>query len=236
MIDFYLDGKLVDSLNIMGDLKGKAATQIAISGPGTGKTREEAVNNAIAAMNKLQTILITGSLPYKLNIIKIDTLSPTLGDAFMKNTLLIFLFSILGVATIIFIRYRNIKISGSIILIMVSEIFITLGVAAFLKQNMDLAAIAGIIAAVGTGVDDQIVIADEISRKESYFNWKDRFKKAFFVIFCSYAATVAAMLPLFKAGAGLLTGFAFITIIGVSIGVFITRPAFAAILEILSEE
>ncbi len=236
MIDFYLDGKLVDSLNIMGDLKGKAATQIAISGPGTGKTREEAVNNAIAAMNKLQTILITGSLPYKLNVIKIDTLSPTLGDAFMKNTLLIFLFSILGVAAIIFIRYRNIKISGAIILIMVSEIFITLGVAAFLKQNMDLAAIAGIIAAVGTGVDDQVVIADEISRKESYFNWKDRFKKAFFVIFCSYAATVAAMLPLFKAGAGLLTGFAFITIIGVSIGVFITRPAFAAILEILSEE
>jgi len=61
-------------------------------------------------------------------------------------------------------------------------------------------------------------------------------KKAFFVIFSAYAATVAAMIPLFKAGAGLLTGFALITIIGVSIGVFITRPAFGAILEILMEE
>ena len=235
-IDFYLDSKLVDSLNIMSDLKGKATTQIAISGPGIGATRDEAVNTAIANMNKLQTILITGSLPYKLNIIKMDTISPVLGEAFLKNTLIIFLLSIIGVAVIIFIKYRNIKISGSIIFIMFSEIFITLGVAAFLKQNMDLAAIAGIIAAVGTGVNDQIIIADEVSRKESYFNWKDRFKKAFFVIFSAFAAIVAAMLPLFKAGAGLLTGFAFITIIGVTIGVFVTRPAFAAILEILSEE
>ena len=235
-IDFYLDGKLVDSLSIMSDLKGKVATQIAISGPGLGKTREEAVNAALANMNKLQTVLITGSLPYKLNIIKIDTISPILGEAFLKNTLIIFLLSIIGVATIIFIKYRNFKISGSIVFIMLSEIFITLGVAAFLKQNMDLAAIAGIIAAVGTGVNDQIIIADEVSRKESYFNWKDRFKKAFFVIFSAFAAIVAAMLPLFKAGAGLLTGFAFITIIGVSIGVFVTRPAFAAIIEILSEE
>lgn len=235
-IDFYLDGKLVDSLNVMSDLKGKVTTQIAISGPGIGKTREEAVNTALANMNKLQTILITGSLPYKLNIIKIDTISPILGEAFLKNTFLVFGLSILAVGSIVFIRYRKIKVSGTIMFIVISEIFITLGVAAFLKNNIDLAAIAGLIAAVGTGVDDQIVITDEISRKESYFNWKDRLKKAFFIIFSAFAATVAAMLPLLKAGAGLLTGFALITIIGVSIGVFVTRPAFAAILEILMEE
>lgn len=235
-IDFYLDGKLVDSLNVMADLKGKVTTQIAISGPGTGKTREEAVNTALANMNKLQTILITGSLPYKLNIIKIDTISPTLGEAFLKNTVFVFLLSIIGVGLVVFFRYRKLKTSTVIMIIVISEIFITLGVAAFLKNSLDLAAIAGIIAAVGTGVDDQIVITDEINRKESYFNWKDRLKKAFFIVFSAYAATVAAMLPLLKAGAGLLTGFALLTIIGVTVGVFITRPAFAAILEIVSEE
>ena len=38
------------------------------------------------------------------------------------------------------------------------------------------------------------------------------------------------------AGAGLLKGFALTTIIGVSIGVFIARPAYAAVIEILLKE
>jgi len=44
------------------------------------------------------------------------------------------------------------------------------------------------------------------------------------------------MLPLLFAGAGLLKGFAIITIIGFSVGVFVTRPAFASIIEILLKE
>ena len=52
----------------------------------------------------------------------------------------------------------------------------------------------------------------------------------------AYATTVAAMLPLLKAGAGLVTGFALTTIAGITIGVLITRPAFAAIVEVLLEE
>ena len=42
--------------------------------------------------------------------------------------------------------------------------------------------------------------------------------------------------PLMFAGAGLLKGFALTTILGVSVGVFITRPAYAAIVELLIKE
>ena len=103
---------------------------------------------------------------------------------------------------------------------------------------MDLAAIAGIIAAVGTGVDDQIVITDEIIRgqKEKFLSWKERIKKAFGIILVAYFATLAAMLPLWGAAAGLLRGFALTTILGVSIGVLVTRPAFASMLEKLMEK
>ena len=38
-------------------------------------------------------------------------------------------------------------------------------------------------------------------------------------------------MPLLWAGAGLLKGFAVTTIIGISAGVFITRPAFAEIVK-----
>ena len=61
-------------------------------------------------------------------------------------------------------------------------------------------------------------------------------KRAFFIILVAYATTVAAMLPLLKAGAGLLTGFAVVTIMGVTIGVLITRPAFASLIEKLIKE
>ena len=36
-------------------------------------------------MHKLQTLLLTGSIPYKLEIIKLDTISPSLGEAFTKS-------------------------------------------------------------------------------------------------------------------------------------------------------
>ena len=60
-------------------------------------------------------------------------------------------------------------------------------------------------------------------------------KNAFFIIFGSYFTVCAAMFPLIFAGAGLLKGFAFTTIVGVTVGVLISRPAYAAIVEIMNK-
>ncbi len=148
------------------------------------------------------------------------------------------MFAIIAVSLVIFIRYRDLKVALPIIIISSSEVLIILGIAALIKYNIDIAAIAGIIAAVGTGVDDQIVIVDEIlsgKKREEFLSLKEQIKRAFFIIFVAYAVGVASMIPLFWAGAGLFTGFAVTTILGISIGVFITRPAFAAIVESLEE-
>lgn len=233
-LDFYLDDEKVNSLNIASSLKGEAATDIAISGGSSGKTKQEAAYNALTEMKQMQTVLITGSLPVKLNILKTDTLSPSLGGEFLKNALHIGILSILAVAVVIFIRYRKLSVSLPVVLTMFSEIIILLGFASLVGWNLDLAAIAGIIIAAGTGVDDQIVITDETikSKKNQYLNWKQKLKRAFFIIMAAYFTTVVAMVPLLFAGAGLLKGFAFTTIVGVSVGVFITRPAFAAMIKI----
>ncbi len=236
-LDLYLDDKLVDKLQISTSLKGSKTTQIAISGPGTGATRDEALKNALKNMNKLQTILITGSLPFKLEIVKLDSISPKLGSEFIRNSFLTGILAMIAVAAVIYARYRRLVVAIPMIAIMLSEIVLLLGFAALIKYNIDIAAIAGIIASVGTGVNDQIVIADEVMKGQVVMsNWKERIKRAFFVIFSAYAATVAAMIPLLRAGAGLLTGFAITTIVGVSIGVLITRPAFASIIEKLLKE
>jgi len=52
----------------------------------------------------------------------------------------------------------------------------------------------------------------------------------------SYFTTMVALIPLLFAGAGLLKGFAITTMMGITFGVFITRPAYAAIAEILLKE
>ena len=233
-LDLYLDDRLVDSLLISSDLKGQEATRISISGPGLGITMQDAIDDAVFNRNKLQTVLITGSLPTQMEIIKLDSISPLLGEEFLRNSWVVGLLALLGVVFVIFIRYRNLKIIIPMVITILSEIFIILGLAALFKYNLDLAAIAGLIAAVGTGVDDQIVLVDQVRNK--LVKREDSVKKAFFIIFAAFAATVAAMLPLFWAGAGLLTGFALVTIAGVTIGVFITRPAFAAIIKILLKD
>ncbi len=231
-IDFYLDGKRVDSLQISSDLKGSETTSIAISGPGVGPTKSAAAQTALSNMDNMQTILITGSLPFNIEVVKLDSISPVLGKSFIKNAILVGIMALLAVAIVIFIRYRNFKILLPMIFTTLSEVFIILGFAAIIQWRLDIAAIAGILAAIGTGVDDQIVIIDEAVTGESrYSNWKQKIKRAFFIIMVAYATTVAAMLPLWNAGAGLVRGFALTTIAGVTIGVFLTRPAFAAIVE-----
>lgn len=233
-LDLLLDDKLVDSLYIGADLKGSVTTQVQISGSGSGATEEDAYNDAKDSMHKLQTILITGSLPYKLEIVKLDSASPALGKEFTKNIILLGAIVFIIISIILFIRYRKIKITLAVILTMFSEALITLGIAALIQWNLDAPSIAGIIAGLGVGVNDQIVIIDE-SVSEETTSLKDRIKRALFIIVGAFFTIFAAMLPLFWAGAGLLRGFALTTLIGVTVGILITRPAFADILKRIQE-
>ncbi|MCK4997458.1 hypothetical protein KAS08_04085 [Candidatus Pacearchaeota archaeon] len=235
-LDFFIDEQLTSSLNIGSDLKGSIATQISISGSGSGVTRNEAIEAAKLEMKKLQTILITGSLPYKLEIVKIDKISPNLSDQFSKQILMAGLFAILAVSIVVFIRYRKIKVSIALIAVSLSEVLIILGVASLIKWNLDLPSIAGIIAAIGTGIDSQLIILDEA--RDHHESVTQRIKKALFIIATAFATTFVAMIPLTgllgfmgigAASAGLLKGFAVTTLIGITTGVLISRPAFADI-------
>ncbi len=234
-LDLYLDDNLVDFLFIGRDLKCSETTQIQISGSGKGSTRKEAYDNSVKEMKQLQTVLITGSLPYKLEILKIDNISPVLGREFTKNLLIFGAIVFFAVSTIIFLIYRKIKITLAVILTMFSESFITISIASLINWNLDAPSIAGIIAGMGTGVNDQIVILDEAIYNKR-LSLKERIKTAFFIIIGAFLTIIAAMLPLFWAGAGLLKGFALTTILGVSVGILITRPAFSEIVRSILNE
>ncbi len=238
-LDLFLDDQFVQTLNIGSDLRGRAVTDIEISGSGTGLTQNDALNNALSEMKSLQTILITGSLPVKLNIVKTDSISPSLGQEFTKNAVWIGLLSILAVSLIVFIRYRRLVLVLPILLMGWVEIFLTIAYAALIGWNLDVPSIAGIIIAIGTGINDQILITDETIRgekEEAAYTLKDKIKRAFFIVMASYFTSIASLGPLLFAGAGLLKGFAITSLIGLTLGVLITRPAYAHIIEVLLKE
>ena len=227
-IYLFLDETLMDSLRISAGLAGRAYSTPMITGG--GNTEKEVVRNE----RRLQSILSSGALPVKLEAVRVDTISPSLGSQFMKSVLVAMLGALIAVSVIVSLRYKTWKIVLPIMLTCVSEIIIILGVASIIKWTIDLSAIAGIIATVGTGVDAQIIITDEVSgRRDIVFSMKERVKRAFFIIFGTASTTVAAMIPLGVIGIGLMRGFAVTTIIGVLTGVFITRPSYSKIIELL---
>ncbi len=225
-IVFYLDEDLIDSLSISSSLKGRTETEIQISG--SAATLKEAT----AEKTKLQSILRSGALPVEIKIVQLDSISPTLGRSFMSSAALAALGALIGVAIIVFARYRRPKLVLPMLIVVISEVVITLGLSVIIGWTIDLAAIGGIIAAVGTGINDQIIILDQAIKGEvEQLSIRERMKRAFFIVFGAAGTLIVAMLPLTFVGFGALRGFALITIIGVLIGIFITRPAYGKIVE-----
>ncbi|HLC45921.1 MAG TPA: hypothetical protein VJI67_03555 [archaeon] len=192
---------------------------------------------ANARLQELRVLLKSGSLPIPVDDISKNTISPSLGKSFQQNSLLAGVLSMLAVGLIVFLRYKTPMLAFPVILTSFSEVVLILGFASLIGWSIDLAGMAGIIAAVGTGVDNQIVIMDELLRKKKDEDGPvekspvQRVKNAFFIIVASSSIAVATMLPiiLFGLGQGQLVGFAITTISGVMVGVLVSRPAFAEI-------
>ena len=118
---------------------------------------------------------------------------------------------------------------GVAILLVISVFILSAG-----KWQLDLPSIAGIIAVIGTGVDQMVIITDEVlSGGRSSSMYHKRISFAYGIIFASAATTIVAMLALAFMALGTLRSLAIVTIIGLMIGIFITRPAYARIIELL---
>ncbi len=237
-VDFYLDDQLITSPTIdPGVANGVPVTDVEITG--SNSTKDAATQEA----RGIQAVLQSGALPVKVSIAGISSVSAELGDQFKNGALIAGILALIVVSVIIFARYRRPILVLPIIGTSLAELLLILGAASVIHWNIDLPAIAGIIAAIGTGVDDQIIITDEVlkkgktsKRRRAGLNIK--MKGAFFIIYASAATLIAAMIPLLYVGLsrgltgiGILSGFAFTTILGVIIGIFITRPVYAKFIE-----
>ena len=182
----------------------------------------------------LQIHLHAGALPVNVDIYGSGQVDASLGQGFLKGAIITGILAMIAVAAIVYNRYRQPKIAIPMLATSFSEVLLLLGFAVIIRQELDIASIAGIIAVIGTGIDHLVIITEEVvheGKTPSDKIYSARIGKAFMIIFGAAATTVIAMSPLLFLGFGALKGFAVTTIAGVFIGVLIARPAYAAILR-----
>jgi preprotein translocase subunit SecD len=185
---------------------------------------------------RLAISLNAGSLPTSLDFDRGTTyfLEASQGEEFKFLSLIAGLVAWLAVSGVVFVRYGSPRVAVPMLATAGAEVFLLLGFASAIGLALDLSHIAGFIAVIGTGVDDLIIIADEILQEGKVATgrvFQSRFRKAFWVIGAAAATTIVAMSPLMVLSLGDLTGFAIVTIVGVLIGVLITRPAYGDVLR-----
>jgi preprotein translocase subunit SecD len=204
-----------------------------------------------------------GALPVNVAVIGSGQVSAALGRQFMFQMLIAGIIALLTVAAMIFYRYRERRIVLPMVTTSASEVLMMLGIwalaGAWAGWRLDLASLAGIILVIGTGVDQLVIITDELihsgdaasdsserSIKEraqdaaeksgavvaptSSKVYLARLSRAFTIVLGAAATTVVAMLPLLFMGFGALAGFALIIIVGVILGTAIARPAYGRII------
>ena len=225
-VSMHLDNELIFSAPLAQDLA--ASLEVAPM-----RNMVATVGGDTQRAHELYIHLREGALPVNVEIIGSGQVTAALGDQFKKQVLIAGIMAILAVGLVIYYRYRETKIVVPMVATSFSEVLMLLALAALLKQQLDLPAIAGIIAVIGTGVDHLVIITDELLYEGKMPSGKiyiARLKSAFGIIMAAAATTVAAMAPLFAMGFGAFKSFALITIAGVVIGVFIARPAYGRII------
>lgn len=186
--------------------------------------------------NKAKELIIhlrAGALPVNVNIMGSGEVPAYLGVKFKEGAIIAGLFALLFVTLVVFLRYREKKIVLPMFFTLFSEIILILGFAAVINWQLDLPSIAGIIAVIGTGVDQLVIITDEVlsGGRSSARMYRKRISFAFGIIFVSATTTIVAMLAIAFMALGILRGFAIVIIVGLLIGIFITRPAYARVIE-----
>lgn len=189
---------------------------------------------AEAEAKALQIHLRAGALPVNVVLVGSGHVDAGLGSQFKTASVIAGIISLIAVAAVVYFRYKRSEILIPMVGTSFSEVIMILGVAAVIGWQLDLASIAGIIAAIGTGIDHLVIITDEVLYEGKLPTTKvfvSRIGKAFSIIFGAAATTVIAMAPLVVMGFGTLKGFAITTIIGVLIGVVIARPVYAVVIK-----
>ncbi len=214
-IAIVLDGYVVSSPNVMGEIPG-GRSSITMGGAGDrNKQLEDATD--------LANVLKAGALPAPARIIDETVVGPSLGAENISRGMWSFLLAIIMVMAFMVIYYNRSGWVANVALL--SNIFILMGTLASIQASLTLPGIAGIILTVGMAVDANVLINERI-REELRAGKAMKtavdlgYKHALAAILDSNITTFATGVILLFFGGGPVKGFATTLCIGILTSLF----------------
>ncbi len=177
----------------------------------------------LAEAQNLVTVLEFGSLPFPLRELANTQVSPTLGQAFLEQSLLAGGIAILLVIVFMVVHYRLPGVVASLALIYYALVVYALF--RIVPVTLTLAGIAGFVLSVGMAVDANILIFERM--KEELRQGKSLpaaveagFNRAWNSILDSNVSSLITATILFVFGSSVIRGFGLVLIIGVLVSMF----------------
>ena len=209
MLAIVLDGKIL-SMPVIRE---------RIAGGNVSITGDYTMNDA----KDLALILRAGAFPVPLEIVEERSVGPTLGEDSIKAGIKA---AIIGSILVLGFMLLYYKFSGFIAdIAVILNMYILLGILAWLNFTLTLSGIAGMILTVGMAVDANVIIFERIkeelrSGKTIAASIQAGYDKAFRTILDANMTTLIATFVLSQFGSGPIKGFAVTLSIGIVINMF----------------
>ena len=207
-----LDNVVISAPEIQGPIPGG---QVQISAGAGGFPLKEAQN--------LVTILKFGSLPFPIRELSNESISATLGEEFLNQSLLAGAIAIVLVIGFMVIHYRLPGLVAGFALIYYS--LVVYAIFRLIPVTLTLAGIAGFVLSIGMAVDANILIFERMKEelrlgKSLPAAVEAGFNRAWNSILDSNVSSLITATILFLFGSSVIRGFALVLIIGVLVSMF----------------
>ena len=222
-----LDHKVISAPVINSAIPG-GSVEISQSGTIGGYPLKEAT--------QLVTVLQYGSLPFPIKELSTQTISATLGEQFLTQSLLAGAVGILLVMGFMLIYYRLPGVIASFALIYYT--LVVLAIFRLVPVTLTLAGIAGFVLSIGMAVDANILIFERMKEemrvgKSLPAAVEAGFRRAWNSILDSNVSSLITATILYLFGSSTIRGFALVLILGVLVSMFsaivVTRSILRAV-------
>ena len=180
-------------------------------------------NFTIEEAKDLATVLNSGNLEARVNIVQSEIVGPTLGKESIKSGLLSFLGAFILVILYMFFYYSRAGLVADLALF--ANVFFIVGVLASMGAVLTLPGIAGIVLTLGMAVDANVIIYERVREevragKGIRVAVDEGFKHSYSALIDGNVTTLITAIVLYIFGSGPIQGFATTLIIGILSSLF----------------
>ncbi len=176
-----------------------------------------------AEMNALVTTLRFGALPLAVEEVQASSISATLGESFLRQSILA---GIIGIGLVFVFMLIHYRLPGAVAcLALIYYALVVLALFRLIPVTLTLAGIAAFVLSVGMAVDANILIFERTKEelragKTIQAAIEAGFSRAWNSIFDSNVSSLITAAILFYFGSSVIRGFALVLIIGVLVSMF----------------